>query len=222
MIQTSRDRILEELKAAPKGPGTSRPSLPPLRELGMAREALLQRFKENLEAQTGVFRRVETLPGVLDALTEVIQEENIKQVMTSTDDVIASLDLAAWGRSHDIEVFTQREFKERRSFTDAVFDKVQAGITGADFAVAESGTLVLVHHQNQARLVSLAPVVHIAVVPVERIVPTYEKVVEDIYADDRRPSQVSWITGPSMTADIQATPFKGMHGPRRVIVIVVG
>jgi L-lactate dehydrogenase complex protein LldG len=58
---------------------------------------------------------------------------------------------------------------------------------------------------------------------VDRIVPVYEKVIEKVFArKGEYPSQFVFITGPSMTGDIQGVLFKGMHGPRKVIVILVG
>ena len=79
------------------------------------------------------------------------------------------------------------------------------------------------HSARQPRLVSLAPILHIALVPVERMVAVYEQAVEKIYGGGGGiPSQVAFITGPSMTADIQGRPFKGMHGPRRLVVILIG
>ncbi|HSR13810.1 MAG TPA: LUD domain-containing protein, partial [Thermodesulfobacteriota bacterium] len=114
------------------------------------------------------------------------------------------------------------------AFRDAVFDQVQAGITGADFGVAESGTLGLIHRRDQARLVSLAPILHIAVLPAERICAVYEQVAERVFGTQGPggwpplPSQFVFITGPSMTGDIEGVLFKGMHGPRKVIVIIVG
>jgi len=144
-------------------------------------------------------------------------------VMVSTDDVVASLDLPAWGKEQGIAVLTPRDSGDRDSFRDAVFDEVEAGITGADYAVAESGTLVIVHDADQPRLISLAPIMHIALVSVERIVPTYERAIEELYGDTKNiPSHVTFITGPSMTADIKGKPFKGMHGPRRLMVILIG
>ncbi len=101
--------------------------------------------------------------------------------MASTDDVISRLDLPAWGKNKGIQVMTPRDFPDRYSYRDAVFDEAQAGITGADFAVAESGTLGLIHNKDQARLVSLAPILHIAIVPVDRIFPVYEQAIEKVF-----------------------------------------
>lgn len=223
MEQSARDQILGSLKSAPKQVISPRPDLPPLSELSMTREELIQRFTERLVEETGIVHRVQNYREALEKLAEIAGAESLKKVMVSTDDVIAPLDLKMWGKRNNIQVMTPRDYADRESFRDAVFIGADAGITGADFAVAESGTLGLIHNKDQARLVSLAPILHIAIVPVERMLPTYEQVIEQVFKDKANlPSQFLFITGPSMTGDIQGVLFKGMHGPRKVIVILVG
>jgi L-lactate dehydrogenase complex protein LldG len=121
-----------------------------------------------------------------------------------------------------IDVFFAHQFEDREAYKNCVFNEVNAGITTADFAVAESGTLVMVHDRLNSRLISLAPVLHIAVVPVDRVVPVYEHAVETLLGKVDIPAHITFVTGPSMTADIQGVMFKGMHGPRKIAVILVG
>jgi L-lactate dehydrogenase complex protein LldG len=223
MEQSVRDEILAKLRAAPNAAVPTRPTLPPYKTLSMDQEQLIAEFTARLAEETVVVHRVKDFQAARDKLTEVAVEEGLKKVMTSTDDVISKLDLTAWGKKNDIRVMTPRDFPDRYSYRDAVFDQAQAGITGADFAVAESATIGLIHNKDQARLVSLAPILHIAIVPVDRIVPVYEQVIAKVFREKGQyPSQFVFITGPSMTGDIQGVLFKGMHGPRKVIVILVG
>jgi L-lactate dehydrogenase complex protein LldG len=223
MAQSVRDEILARLRAAPSAGVPTRPTLPPYKTLSMNQEQLIAEFIARLAEEAVVVHRVKDFPEVLDRLTVIASEEGLRKVMTSTDDVISRLDLAGWGKKNDIQVMTPRDFPDRYSYRDAVFDQAQAGITGADFAVAESATIGLIHNKDQARLVSLAPILHIAIVPVDRIVPLYEQVIEKVFGrKGDYPSQFVFITGPSMTGDIQGVLFKGMHGPRKVIVILVG
>lgn len=220
---SAREEILQKLKAAPKQSVSPRPEIPLLSELAMTREEMIHRFTERLVEETGIVHRVPNNQEALEKLAEIARAEGLKKVMVSTDDVVAALDLPAWGKKYDVIIMTPKDFPNRESFRDAVFDEVQAGITGADFAVAESGTLGLIHDKDQARLVSLAPILHIAIVPVERMNPIYERVVDRVFDNPQAfPSQFVFITGPSMTGDIQGVLFKGMHGPRKVIVILVG
>jgi len=221
--QSARDEILSKLKAAPRKPIPSRPGRPVLREISLTPGELIESFSKNLSQEGGIVHRVKDRREALEKLSQIAKAEGLKKVMVSTDDVIASLNLSAWGKENDLRVITSQDFDSRDSFKDAVFEEVDAGITGADFAVAESGTLGLIHDKDQARLTSLAPILHVAIVPVERMVGVYEQVIEKIFRGKKNlPSQFCFITGPSMTGDIRGVPFKGMHGPRKIIVILVG
>ena len=221
-MQSARNDIIERLKAAPKKKIPIRPFLPLLKEVSLGKEELVNKFAEMFTAESGIVYRAKNNDQALEKLTEIAKQEGLKSVMVSTDNVVASFDLPAWGNKIDVKVMSPKDFEGRDDFKDAVFDRVEAGITGVDFAVAESGTLGLNHDKDQARLISLAPILHIAIVPVERVFPVYEPVIERVFKKEKFPSQFVFITGPSMTGDIQGHLFKGMHGPRRVIVILVG
>jgi L-lactate dehydrogenase complex protein LldG len=69
--------------------------------------------------------------------------------------------------------------------------------------------------------VSLVPSIHIAVVPAERMLGSYRQMLSCLDAMPL-PSNVSIITGPSKTADIEATLVHGAHGPREMHLFVVG
>jgi L-lactate dehydrogenase complex protein LldG len=223
MEQSARNEILGKLKLTSRKTVPPRPDRPSLRELSLSREELIEIFSRNLQQETGIVHRVKDRREALEKLSQIAKEEGLKKVMVTTDDVLAPLNLAAWGKENDVRIMTPQDFGDRDSFRDAAFGEADAGVTGADFAVAESGTLGLIHNEDQARLVSLAPILHIAIVPVDRMAAVYEQVIEKVFRKkENLPSQFCFITGPSMTADIRGIPFKGMHGPRKVIVILVG
>jgi L-lactate dehydrogenase complex protein LldG len=220
MTDTTREQILSRLRNAPPGVlPPPRPKLSPMTEASTTAEQRVETFRQLLEAQTGVLKRARGDEGVRTALAEVFEEEKITRAIASTDDCIAGLDLPAWGAGRGFTITTRQDYPDRTAFKQGVFAEVEAGITGADFGFVESGTLCLAARRDMPRLISLAPLVHIAVLPIERLVPSYESMTEKFFAN-APPSQLILITGPSMTADIQATPFKGMHGPRRLIVIL--
>lgn len=93
-----------------------------------------------------------------------------------------------------------------------------AGITSADHAVAETGTLVLASGPGRPRAASLLPPHHIAILREDRIVPTLFELMPRL---GRLPSALALITGPSRTADIELTPVRGAHGPVAVTVFLV-
>lgn len=222
MQESSREAILTKLKASERGQAAARPNLPPLNELALKGQALKESFVSKLTTQGGVACPVADQSALLKEMESLLHEEKVERAMATSDAQLAPLKLTAWGKEIGVEIVTPSAFGDRKRYTDAVFDQVQAGITGAAFAVAESGTLVLSHHADQPRLVSLAPLIHIAVVPTGCIVPTYESAITALFSQEQPPSQVTLITGPSMTADIQGTPFKGMHGPQKLFVFILG
>jgi L-lactate dehydrogenase complex protein LldG len=222
-MNSAREEILTKLKAAQIKVVPSRPKLPALKELALTEEELVVKFTEEVTAQTGVVHRVQDKSSALSRLATIFQTEGIHTVIASNDDVVKALDLPAWGKKNGLRVLNSTDFKDRGRFIKALFDEAEAGITGVDFAVAESGTLGLIHNKDQPRLISIAPTHHIAIVPLDRLVPVYENVTEILYSqEENTPTHFTLITGPSMTADIQATPFKGMHGPKKLEIILIG
>jgi L-lactate dehydrogenase complex protein LldG len=223
MSSSVRDEILSRLKAAPKVLIPPRPPKPKLHEHSLTGAAVVEKFVKTLIEETGIVHQVKNNEEALQKLLDIAREEGLKKVMASNDEIIAPLNLKAWGEKHGLRVMTPKDYPDRDSYRDAVFDQADAGITGANFAVAESGSLGLAFHPDQARLVSLAPILHIAIVPVDRVLAYYEQGIKKIFGEKGKyPSQFVFITGPSMTGDIEGVLFKGMHGPRKVFVILVG
>ena len=95
------------------------------------------------------------------------------------------------------------------------------GITSAQKAIAETGTLVLDSNSERHRLASLLPPVHIAIINASQICLTLGEALAHLHQDDEELSPtITFITGPSRTADIELTLAIGVHGPQRLYVIV--
>jgi L-lactate utilization protein LutC len=95
------------------------------------------------------------------------------------------------------------------------------GISSADFAIAESGTLAVCSQAGQERAVSLLPLVHVAIVRREQVLADLFDLFERLGAGELQ-SSVVLITGPSKTGDIELTLTTGVHGPRQWHVILIG
>ncbi|MGE4546180.1 MAG: lactate utilization protein C [Desulfurella sp.] len=95
------------------------------------------------------------------------------------------------------------------------------GISEAEFAIAESGTLVEHSYSIWKRLVSAMPNVHIALVKSNRIVKDFESAFEILKTHIVDASHISFITGPSITADIERVLTIGVHGPGKLVVIFI-
>ncbi len=95
------------------------------------------------------------------------------------------------------------------------------GISTAQAAIAETGTLVLDSACERHRLVSLVPPVHIAIINASSIVETLADALALLQKKEISPA-ITFITGPSRTADIELTLAIGVHGPQELYVIVDG
>lgn len=95
------------------------------------------------------------------------------------------------------------------------------GITSTQAAIAETGTLVLDSTRERHRLVSLVPPVHIAIVDASKIYETLGEALAFIHKSEMSPA-VTFVTGPSRTADIELTLTIGVHGPQELYVIING
>jgi L-lactate utilization protein LutC len=97
------------------------------------------------------------------------------------------------------------------------------GITSCDWAIAETGTLVMCSRTGRERMTSLLPPVHVAIVERRQILPDLFDAVQRLArrGDDWLPSNVTLITGPSKTGDIELQLTTGVHGPSMWHVIVV-
>jgi len=100
-------------------------------------------------------------------------------------------------------------------------ESADVGITGADYALAETGSLVLLSSASEARLVSLLPPVHLAVVLRDRLLTGLDELVSVLPDPAAATSALVIITGPSRTADIEQILVRGVHGPREVHVLLV-
>jgi len=96
------------------------------------------------------------------------------------------------------------------------------GITSADYALADTGTLVMLSSRQEARMISLLPPVHIAVVPLERVLTGLDELLTILPCPAEQTSSMVLITGPSRTADIEQILVRGVHGPGEIHVVVVG
>jgi L-lactate dehydrogenase complex protein LldG len=95
----------------------------------------------------------------------------------------------------------------------------KVGISQMEWALANTGTLVQSADEVDKRLVSTLPLLHIAVVSTAGLLPDLPAVLSRV--DPRKSSYIAFITGPSRTADIERVLTIGVHGPERLIIVMV-
>ncbi|MDH3365694.1 MAG: LUD domain-containing protein, partial [Thermoplasmata archaeon] len=138
---------------------------------------------------------------------------------------ISELLSAHYGRpiSDDPEELTTAVRDEISGF----LERAEVGITGANAIAAREGALVIVHNEGNASMCASLPGKHIVVTTPEKVVPSLRDAMDLIslqvyYSTGKVTSAyINVISGPSYTADIEKRIFKGMHGPKEVIVVLV-
>lgn len=202
---TIRDEILSRLRREQQNmpvPGTHKRSYPDL----------AAQFSLRLQASAGEVYRVSRFDEGLEKLRDLFGELKVKTVASQREAPLDRIDFSAsfpnqnWHFAGEVEDYR------------GVCAEADAGLTSAAVALAETGTLVLEPGPVQSRLTSLLPPVHFVLLPESRILPS----IFDWSAQlpDPLPSNVVLVSGPSKTADIEQTLVVGVHGPKRLIVIV--
>ena len=108
---------------------------------------------------------------------------------------------------------------------DLVFN-ADVGLTGVEYAISETGSIIVIPKEGLSRLVSLAPSIHIAVVQPHQIIETLDDLflfrrLEHLRGNDIG-SYMNSITGPSRTGDIEQVIITGVHGPKEVYMLILG
>ena len=97
--------------------------------------------------------------------------------------------------------------------------EARVGVSQFDYAVADTGTLVVAADAVEDRLAATLPAVHVALVDSGRIVPNLASLFAVL--GPSRTRYLSFVTGPSRTADIERVLTIGVHGPRRLVIVFV-
>jgi len=109
------------------------------------------------------------------------------------------------------------------SFDDlSKIDEAQAAVTGCEYLVARTGSVMVSSAQGSGRRIFAHAPVHIIIGHTSQMVNELREALSAIKGKyGEMPSQVSLITGPSRTADIEKTLVMGAHGPRELYVFLL-
>jgi len=159
---------------------------------------------------------------MLDLFAERVADYRASVIRCAADDLAATVALAL-EESRSVVVPPGLELDVPgaivdRGLTSAELDAVDAVVTTAAVGIAETGTVVLDHGAGQGRrVISLLPDLHVCVVRESQVVPDVPDALARLGAE--RPQ--TWVSGPSATSDIELSRVEGVHGPRRLHVVLV-
>jgi L-lactate dehydrogenase complex protein LldG len=176
------------------------------------RDTLLQVFTDMLKGQGAELVRATTLDQAVTAIAADLREHNLPAILRlGADPVLASL---PWSAAPSLELrFGKAEPED------------QAGLSRAVVAAAETGTLFLTSGSDNPTTLAFLPEHHTILIRVEDIVGAYEDAFDVLrhgFGEGALPRTLNLVSGPSRTADIEQTIVRGAHGPKRLLVVVLG
>jgi L-lactate dehydrogenase complex protein LldG len=181
--------------------------------LSAARAALKRRAGDPVPEPPAVLLTEGPKQGLVEQFTKALEALAGKVVVVSTRaEAEAAVDKALNGRSF---------IRSTDAFSREGIAATEVGITSADYALADTGSLVMFTESKESRLLSLLPPCHIAVIESSKIVASLDDVFRLRPLPGAESSAMVVITGPSRTADIEMRLVRGVHGPGEIHVIII-
>lgn len=219
-----------------RGAVSARPDRPAARLAELRRQldtrwsAVLERFRVEFERVGGTFHRVGASAEVPHVVAALTRERGGHRIITWHFSALGfdpTPALSEEGLTVTMAPSADAASPEERDAHRAAAAVADLGLTGADLAVAETGSLVVLSGAGRPRTTSLLPPVHVAVLDRLALVESLEQVglfLEGWHDDAALPwrgGAINVITGPSRTADIELTLTRGVHGPGEVHAVFV-
>jgi L-lactate utilization protein LutC len=216
---TARETFLQRVRTAVKAGqrGGAAPTLPERGSVGYqgAGPDPVARFVTECTAAGGQVSIVRDADAAASKVSEILRARSAQVIFLGVGQMLDSLGLAQSLPAHGYEVHALPGAQAREAWWAA-----DAGITGVDYLVAETGSLAVLSRADEPRSLSLLPPMHIVVAHRRQIVPDLFDLFAALEAP-AMPSCLSLITGPSKTGDIELKLVTGVHGPGEVHVIVM-
>ncbi len=169
----------------------------------------IQHFTEQLTAVGALCTTVRSEADAVDALTRILTDAGVRRVVGSDAPVVQRI-LQAVGNGIAIDRLDGLS-------RDDLF-ACDAGVTTAQWGIAETGTLVLESARERSRLLSLVPPIHVALLSTRCICESLGDALARVSTSSHA---ITFITGPSRTSDIELTLVVGVHGPQTVHVLLM-
>jgi L-lactate dehydrogenase complex protein LldG len=190
--------------------------------------ALIARFAAELEALSGSFQALPAA-GVADWLAACLRQRGVNEVLSWEQAGLPVPGLLAALADTGVTVVTEALPHVEPGRTDALahWEQIKVGLTGAEAVFAETGTLALRAGPGRPRLASLSVELHVAFFTADQVYASWAAWLahggqaagqSSALADA---SNLTLISGPSRTADIEMTLTVGVHGPREVVAVLV-
>ncbi|WLR54528.1 lactate utilization protein C [Mesobacillus subterraneus] len=222
------DKLASRLGRERRTAGVERPqwSVTPQDEVfhGMSQDELVDVLEKHCKVIHTTFKRTDR-DGLTKVLNETLEDYEGKLIITSKDPRYQEYGVTEFFEEQkeqlDVHVWDSAQGKKNQQ----IAERADVGIVFSDITLAESGTVTSFNTKDNGRSISLLPRTFIAIIPKSTLVPRMTQAARHIHQAQANgedvPSYVSFITGPSNSADIEMNLIVGVHGPVKATYIVV-
>ncbi len=221
-MTSPREAFLHRVRQA-VAEGNRAGAAPPLPERGAvgyqgAGADPIGRLRAELTAAGGVLHVVADDAGAAAKVLELVAAKSARRALVGRGAVLDRLGLPDRLRAAGVEV-AKADALPAGAERETLF-AADIGVSGVDHVIAETGSLVVTARPEEPRSLTLLPPVHVAVADRSQLLPD----LFDLFAalgGRAMPSNLSLITGPSKTGDIELRLVTGVHGPGEVHLILI-
>ena len=215
----AREAIFGKLRAAPAGTAKPLPDVTAWYATQRRTENTAQRAARLRAAMEAVHTEVHavTQSNWVATLLQLCQAKGLRNMLIGADTPQGTALQAA--APADLEIV--RYDMPIAEWQDRLFNRVDAALTLAKSAIAETGSLVLWPEASEPRLMSLVPAVHFVLLDEATIHADFHEAMAAEAWTDGMPTNALLISGPSKTADIQQTLAYGAHGPKELVLLLI-
>mgnify|MGYP001606247073 CR=1 FL=1 len=205
---SAREDILNRLRRTAR-----QETLPPVWRSQREFADLAVRFTESLTEAKGEVRWTESWELALAEVDAILREVGAQAVVANNEPPLNTVALSQRWPEFEWHIVGQTPGDLRQFCARA-----DVGLSGVEAALAETGSLIVRSGPGKSRQATLLPPVHVALVPVSCLMP-------DIFTwtaarTGKMPANLTLISGPSKSADIEFTLALGVHGPKRLIAVL--
>lgn len=202
------ENVRRSLGRSAKTPLSPRPEIYPARQ-PESPELEMERFLGEINQLSGVGQRLAP-DGVGEALKDLAAAQSIRKATVWDTPRLKQLKISECLAALGVEMISPNADKNEMALCDL-------GVTEADYALPETGTIVLRSSPEKPRAVSLLPRIHLAIISADIL----RADLHQVFAEAKGSRYLVFITGPSRTSDIELTTTLGVHGPRSLYVWIV-
>ncbi|OZU88049.1 lactate utilization protein C [Virgibacillus indicus] len=164
--------------------------------------------------------------GLAEVLQSALEKYQAKSIISAGGNRISEFGVGSIYKKFEADGMEVQIWDEENGEENKIFaERADVGITFSDITLAESGTVTLFNDKYNGRSISLLPQTYIAIIPKSTIVRRMTQAAERIHQENVNgnpvSSCVSFVTGPSNSADIEMKLIVGVHGPVAATYIVV-